>query len=719
MNAGKLKEAIGPGLWSKGEAIPLQSVDVLVELSLPIAVTRQQQQYLNTLKTNIEARYVFPVPFDAVLLGLEIHIGERTLQGIVKAKNTAEREYEQAIVQGDSAFLLTKLYEGMYQISLGNILPQESVCLTITWAETMRWDNKTIRYRLPNLIGQHYGDPQIAGIEPANAPTHSGLAAYELSLTAKLMGDLQHAFITSPTHIIETLIGSEDTTVRFILDAWLDRSLTLTMTLPEPPTLTAWSAPDLNSTAVLACLYLATPAAEPKPHHLTLLIDGSGSMSGLPIEQARVAAKEIIHHLNDGDSCSIAAFGSNTDLLTSEPLQVGQHRARLLDLCERLTASLGGTEMLRALDRIMPITPEGGDILMVTDGQLYTSENDISYFARNGRRLFTVGVGHSTSEKVLRELSDASGGFCELVNPNENMADHIVSHFRRIRAPRTTPIVHWSGPVQRQHVPSVVFAGDTATIVARMAEGPINTLRVDTAGASMIADVLPAQGLLSKLLPRIVAAGLLPSDNVKLARTEAVTYQLITEHTSMVAVLERETCDWSLDLPEVIDVPQMDAFNRLMDYPKYKRLEENSQVFASYDLPAFSRNGSNQGSESASSPLTIPAFLRRQSDYGPAVSDDNWLDDINLRIKSGYRLEGLLKITELPTRWQSVLQPLLSNWAEDILVLAVLTHQFDDLSFIKRMKLRPLNRAITNARMLHSNFESALSAIRQTQTNAC
>lgn len=716
MNHALETHSIKPGLWCEVLAIPLQRIDVEVELALPVAVTRQRQEYLNTLETNIEARYVFPVPYDAVLLGLEIQIGERTLHGIVKPKNTAEREYEQAIVQGDSAFLLTKLDEGMYQISLGNILPQEAVYLTIMWAETMRWNGQTIKYRLPNLIGQHYGNPQTAGIEPANAPTHSALAAYELSFNARLLGDLQQAAITSPSHQIETFADTDVTTIRLRQDEWLDRSLTLAMTLAAPPALVAWSAPAQNATAVLACLYLPTIASEPRSHHLTLLMDGSGSMSGVSIQQARGAAQEIIRHLDDQDTCSIAAFGSETTLLTPRPLLVGQHRAYLMNLCEQLDADLGGTEMLEALSSVMPVTPEGGDILMVTDGQLFTSEHDNERFVSHGRRLFTVGVGHATSEKVLRALSEASGGFCELVSPNENMADHIVSHFRRIRTPRISPKVNWPELVQRQSVPSVIFAGDTATLAARLNPGPISTLRVDVGGAAINADILPAQGLLSTLLPRLVAAHLLPSDNIELARTEAVSYQLITEHTSMIAVLARDHSDDEVDLPEIIDVPQMDVLNSFTNNAASASLSKTSGNYGKYDRPAFMRSSSSTASASTTNLLKIPAFLRRAS--GIDVNNKSWIADINDLIKSGQQLEDMLVITVLSKQWQRILQPLMTSWAEEILVLAVLKHELDGVSILQLMKYRPLNKAITKQRKLRSNFDAALSVIQQFQIAA-
>jgi len=707
MNTDKL------GLWCDASAIPLQKIDVEVELALPIAVTRQKQEYLNILETNIEARYVFPVPFDAVLLGLEIQIGERTLHGIVKAKNTAEREYEQAIVQGDSAFLLTKLDEGMYQINLGNILPREAVCLTITWAETMRWNGQTIRYRLPNVIGQHYGSPQTAGIEPANAPTHSGMAAYELSFKAKLVGDLRQAAITSPSHLIETQTDTDATTIRLRQDEWLDRSLTLAMTMAAPPSLVAWSAPDQNALAVLGCLYIPTMTSEPKTHHLTLLIDGSGSMSGVPIQQARGAAQEIIRQLDDQDTCSVAAFGSDTTLLTPKPLLVGLHRAYLMNLCEQLDADLGGTEMLDALSSVMPVTPEGGDILMVTDGQLFTSQHDIERIVRHGRRLFTVGVGHSTSEKVLRDLSEASGGFCELVSPNENMADHIVSHFRRIRAPRINPTVCWPESVQRQSVPSVFFAGDTASIAARLNVGTTSTLSVDVCGTTINTDIQSAQGLLSALLPRLVAARLMPADNIELARSEAVKYQLISEHTSMIAVLERDHGDSEMDLPEIFDVPQMDVMNSYFSSAASASLSMSSDNFLHYDRPAFCRSSTSEVPTSRADLLKTPAFLRRVSDDD--TSDSDWLADINDLIKNGQQLEQMLVITELSKKWQHILQPLMSSWAEEVLVLAVLKIELDGVSILQLMKYRPLNKAVTKQRKMHSNFDAAFNVIQQLQ----
>lgn len=83
----------------------------------------------------------------------------------------------------------------------------------------------------------------------------------------------------------------------------------------------AWSAPDGDSVAVMASCYPPVPGSSDQPHHVTLLIDGSGSMDGVSIEQARTAAIEIMQALRDQDTCSLAAFGSHAVLLTTQPLR--------------------------------------------------------------------------------------------------------------------------------------------------------------------------------------------------------------------------------------------------------------------------------------------------------------------------------------------------------------------------------------------------------------
>lgn len=694
------------GMWTENDnAVPLESIQVEAELALPVAITRQAQTYRNHLTTSIEARYVFPVPLDAVLLGLEIRIGERVLHGVVKPKDEAERNYESAIVKGDSAFLLTRLDDGLYQISLGNILPGERVELTVSWAETLRWNGQDIRYRLPNLVGEHYGNPQRAGIAPENAPTHSSTVAYDFDLRVLLCGDLANASVSSPSHSIRMVLAQEGTQVLLDNTDWLDRSFTLVMHAATPPQLVAWSAPDGDNIAVMASCYPPSPVATDQPHHVTLLIDGSGSMEGVSIEQAKAAALEIVRNLRDQDTCSLAAFGTKTILLTQKPLLVGEHRQTLLAHCQRLDAKLGGTAMQDALELVMTITPAGGDILMVTDGQVYFSDEDIRTFTRHKRRLFTIGVGHSTSEKILRQLSEASGGFCELVSPNEGMANHIVSHFRRLRAPRMMPTYIWPGQVLRQDVPYTVFAGDTAILSARLSDIGNHDIRVNMAHADLKSVIQPAHGLLASMLPRLVAARLLPADNIKQAREEAVQYQLVTEHTSLIAVMERNQAPDTITLPTIVDVPQMRVLSNMA--PCAAACVSFKNLSSRYDASADLVNSNARQIQSPRTAYTdVLAFLNDEPD---------WLITLNSRIENGESLTDLLVMDTLPEQWQLAVISLEGQWQEDQLVLAVITTCLASLPAAQLKQYRALGIAVHQARSRRPPLDALLNELASLQ----
>lgn len=638
-----------PGLWSNDDqALPLRGIHVDTDISYPVALTRLTQHYRNERMKPLEARYVFPVPVDALITALEIRIGERTLRGVVKAKQQAEREYEDAIVKGDSGFLLTRLDDGLYQVSVGNIQPKEDVYLTVHWAELLRWNGNEIRYRLPNLVGPTYGDPQRAGIAPADAPTTQPGVRHPFSVAINVMGVLASARCASPGHALahQSLPAQGEAPARTTLTLQgrdvLDRAFTLQLTAEQPAPLVTWCAPDGDATAVLATLYMRDlPKADEPSRHLTLVVDCSGSMSGVSIEQARVAALRIVDSLRAGDTLSLVRFGSDTEVLTSQPLAAGAAQETLRDLCRRLKADMGGTEMQEALKEAMRVTPEGGDLMLITDGECYFSDTDIERIARSGRRLFTIGVGHATSEKVLRRLAEASGGFCELVSPGEDMAGHIVSHFRRLRLPRLDIAPAWPGQPLAEHRPPAVFVGDTAVFSAVM-RGPLTAgaevaMQVlNTSGANMTemamdasrlsAPVTTATGELAALLPRLVAWLQLPRDHVKAAAAMAEKYQLVTEHTSMIAVLERGQNPDEVELPEVVDVPQMmpagmpTAFACMSYSASVPRLQES---VADYDTPAYLR--SRKARSPMANLLQMPAFLRRGTDTGMDTPQE-WAD---------------------------------------------------------------------------------------------
>ena len=103
------------------------------------------QTYRNAEPVNIEAVFTFPVPVEAVLLGVDIRIDDRVLQGRVLPRRQAENAYEDAVSGGDGAILLQEAGRGLYTVSVGNLLPGQTAQLRYRYALLSVWNGDTLR----------------------------------------------------------------------------------------------------------------------------------------------------------------------------------------------------------------------------------------------------------------------------------------------------------------------------------------------------------------------------------------------------------------------------------------------------------------------------------------------------------------------------------------------------------------------------------------------
>jgi Ca-activated chloride channel family protein len=120
-----------------GRPVALESVaidGILRGLAAEISV---EQRYRNGRAVPIEAIYTFPLPVGAVLLDLALDSGDATRQALVLERDPAGREYEDRVTDGDLASLVEMLPGGLYGLSLGNLLPGETVTVRYRYALTL------------------------------------------------------------------------------------------------------------------------------------------------------------------------------------------------------------------------------------------------------------------------------------------------------------------------------------------------------------------------------------------------------------------------------------------------------------------------------------------------------------------------------------------------------------------------------------------------------
>ena len=135
-----------------GVAMALEGVDAKGRLRGLVFELVVEQRYRNPHATNIEAVYTFPLPSDAVLLDLEVEIGDRKLVGVVVEKKDAERDYEEAIDKGDTAIMLERAGDGLCTMNLGNLMAGERATIRYRYAQLLRFEHGSVRLAIPSVV---------------------------------------------------------------------------------------------------------------------------------------------------------------------------------------------------------------------------------------------------------------------------------------------------------------------------------------------------------------------------------------------------------------------------------------------------------------------------------------------------------------------------------------------------------------------------------------
>lgn len=651
-------------LGIKGYASPvgstglaLQGVQVQGRLDGLLLRTTIQQRYRNTSGRLVETVYTFPLAHGASLLGLSVTLGDRKLAGAVIEKQEATQRYEQAIDEGDTPVLVEQSSPGLYTANLGNLQDGEEATIELEYAQLLRFEQGGLRLSIPTVVAPRYGDPQAqGGLAPHESTEADWQARYPFTLTLDITGPAAQARLSSPSHRIEVQPVPDQGTpgqtdaVRVTLGqgGWLDRDFVLRLDDLDGQAFCV-TAPDGDeiqpqAQAVLASFCPRLPAQELAPLSLKILVDCSGSMAGDSMAQAKRALHEVGQWLEPADRIAYFRFGDRCvplipDLVPCTPLIVG----RLARAVERTEADLGGTELHAALLKVFgpksKTATAKADVLLITDGEVWDIEPTVRAARESGHRLFVVGVSSSPAESLLRELAEQSGGACELVTPNEDIAGAITRMVHRLRAAHDIALrLDWGQPVLWQSpLPPQVFDGETLHVWARL-EQPLQaapTLHWSAAGATGSDQAHQVQADASGTTARLCGARqaeTLSDDEARLAL--ALRYQLVTRQTSLFLVHQRAESEKAEGLPALEQIRHMMAAG----HGGFGSVTDSSQ-----EIPAFLRRQPEDMAPCSMvlQEIAVPSIWRK-----PARSLGRWADKLRAYLDTEPDEPGLATLYE-------------------------------------------------------------------------
>lgn len=664
-----------------GEDLVLEAVKAKGRVAGRMLDMTIEQRFRNSEPENVEVVYTFPLPWHAVLLGLEVELNGETLTGQVKAKAQARSDYEEALSEGNTGILVSVNADRTYTLELGNLLAGEACVVRLHYVQTLQPQQGSLRLTLPTTIAPRYGDAiRDGGYEPHAVPEASATVEYPFEISLAIHGELVQAQIGSPTHKVAMrsipAVGAKEsfmTEISLAAKAWLDRDFVLVFDqLPHASLgLAAWDRLDEGLGVVMASFTPRLPTRETLPVAMKILVDCSGSMNGDSIQAARSALQGILEGLGETDRFSLSRFGDTVEH-RSKAMWKGAPAALAASRrwAQKLEANLGGTEMNQALLSTLALPgAERNDVFLITDGEIQAIEAVMDTARESGHRFFVVGIGASAAEGLLRRLAQETGGSCEFVSPGETVEPAIVRLYHRMRSPVVSGIrIEWPHGCRIQaasDLPECVFDGDDVTVFARLhaqcAELLTQGVRLLGRVAGVADDICLAQ-----LQPQFIAdeantlarlaasqrysqlkrgAENVPAMLKKQLPELAEKYQLVTDDTSLILVKQRAAGLQAQDMPELRTVKNMLAagwggqgtVTDPLGMPRVRSGNSSPVIrfsktrVAVPTVPAVWRTNRSAAADrvdalaaGSMSDLVIPAFLRNQSDNTKSLEVPAW-----------------------------------------------------------------------------------------------
>ncbi|XP_069824044.1 inter-alpha-trypsin inhibitor heavy chain H3-like [Dendropsophus ebraccatus] len=407
---------------------------------------------VNNANVSKEAIFDVDLPKTAFITHFSMIIDEVTYTGVIKEKEAALEQYQQAVSKGQTAGLVRASGRNTERFSMSvNVAPESEVTFELVYEEMLK--RRLGKYEIvikvqPKTLIRKY-EIKVDIQEPQGISFLNASASF---LKNDLLPAVEKSFYGDKGHVSFKPTIDQQRSCANCETTLLDGDFTVTYDVNRE------SPGNIQIVNGYFVHFFAPPKLPAVPKNVVYVIDRSGSMTGNKIKQTREALLRILRDTPEHDYFNFIQFDNEIipwkpSLVEANEENINQAEVFVSGIYARgLTnindAVLKAVELLDKAHRTETLPPRSASIIiLLTDGQPTVGETNAAQIEENVKKaiqgrytLYTLGFGYDVDYPLLEKLALQSSGIARRIYEDSDADLQLQGFYKEIANPTLTNI---------------------------------------------------------------------------------------------------------------------------------------------------------------------------------------------------------------------------------------------------------------------------------------
>ncbi|XP_026539323.1 inter-alpha-trypsin inhibitor heavy chain H3-like [Notechis scutatus] len=433
---------------------PIEIYWVKIDCSVTSRFSRNviTSRAVNRANVSKEAQFDVELPKTAFISNFTLTIDGVTYPGIVKEKEVAQKQYQQAVSRGQTAGLVKAAGRKTEKFSVSvNIASSSKVTFQLTYEELLK--RKFGKYEIfikvnpKQLVNKFEIEANI--FEP------QGISELEVEgtfLNNELLPVVKKSFSGKKGHVSFSPTIEQQRTCDNCTTTLLQGDFVIKYDVNRD------SPNNLQVVNGYFVHFFAPKILERLPKNVAFVIDVSGSMSGQKIRQAKEALTKIVEDLKEEDHFNIILFESSVstwkdNLIQATPENVNQSK----EFIQQINAwggtnyndgLLTGIEMLNKAHESKSVPERSASlVIMLSDGEANVGVSNpiqIQENAKNATKgkypIYNLGFGYDVDYAFLERIATENNGVARRIFEDSDATLQLQGFYDEVANPLLTEV---------------------------------------------------------------------------------------------------------------------------------------------------------------------------------------------------------------------------------------------------------------------------------------